>query len=68
MQPVEGFKSKRLRFSEEAILRQDCNVEILPEFSTCWYALQISDSRLLKLGIMLPKKNKSSQDTLEFFP
>lgn len=33
-------EEQRLRFSKkEAILPQDCNMEMLPKFSACWHAL-----------------------------
>lgn len=37
---------ERLRFPEEGILPQGCDMETLPEFPTCWLVLQNSDSRL----------------------
>lgn len=46
---------ERLSFpeKEEGILPQDCNLETLPEFPTCWLDLQNSDTRL-HLHFQLP--------------
>lgn len=42
IQSNDDLKIKDLRFPEEGILPQNCKIEILPKFSACCPALQIS--------------------------